>query len=47
MVPLREVIMTVQSDNKGHGLIDKSWAQMVLLTAVVIVLIVLSAHYLW
>ena len=39
--------MTMLSDNKGHGLFNNPWAQMALLTAVVIVLIVLAAHYIW
>ena len=39
--------MTMQTDNKGHGLIDNMWAQMGLLTAVVLVVIVLAANYLW
>ena len=39
--------MTIQSDSKGHGLLANPWAQIGVLTAVVIVLIVLAAHYVW
>jgi len=39
--------MTIQSDNKGHGLFNNPRAQMGLLTVVVIILIVLAAHYIW
>jgi hypothetical protein len=39
--------MTMQSDHKAHGLLNNPWGQMGLLTAVVIVLIVLAAQYVW
>jgi hypothetical protein len=39
--------MTMQSDSKGHGVSNNPWGQMGLLTAVVIVLIVMAAHYVW
>ena len=45
--PHREVIMTMQSDSKGHAVSNNPWGQMGLLTAVVIVLIVMAAHYVW
>jgi hypothetical protein len=44
----REVTpMTMQSDNKGHGLANNFWAQMAILAIVVIVVIALAAKYLW
>ena len=39
--------MTMQTDNKAHGLLNNPWGQIGLLTAVVIVLTVLAAHYVW
>ena len=44
---LQEVIMTMQTENKGHGLANNFAAQMALLGAVVIVLIVISWYYVW
>jgi hypothetical protein len=39
--------MTMQSDNKAHGFADNMWMQMGLLGVVAIVLIALTAHYVW
>ena len=39
--------MTMQTENKGHGLANNFAAQMALLGAVVIVLIVISWYYVW
>jgi hypothetical protein len=39
--------MTMQTDNKAHGLLNNPWAQIGLITVVVIVLIVAAAHYVW
>jgi hypothetical protein len=36
--------MTMESDRKGHG---NPWAQIGLLAAVTVVLIVLASHYVW
>jgi hypothetical protein len=44
---MREVIMTMQTENKGHGLANNFAAQMALLGAMVIGLIVLSWYYVW
>jgi hypothetical protein len=39
--------MTMQSDSKGHGLFSKPSAQMAVLSAVIIVMIVVAANYIW
>lgn len=44
----REVItMTMQSDNKAHGLANNIWAQLGLLTVVVVIAIGLAWRYVW
>jgi hypothetical protein len=39
--------MSMQGDNKVSGLLTNPWAQIGLITVVVIVLIVAAAHYIW
>jgi hypothetical protein len=39
--------MTMQSHDKGYGPFNNPWAQIGLLGAAVILLIVLAAHYVW
>jgi hypothetical protein len=46
MASSKEVIMTVQSDNKKHGL-NNSTAQLIIGVIVVVVLIALAAKYVW
>ncbi len=39
--------MTMQSDNKAHGLANNIWAQLGLLTVVVVIAIGLAWRYVW
>jgi hypothetical protein len=39
--------MTAQTENKRHGLADNLWAQMAIVAVIAIVVIALSAKYLW
>ena len=39
--------MTMQGDNRGHGLANNLWAQLSLLTAVALILVVLASRYGW
>jgi hypothetical protein len=47
----REVIMTMQSDNKTHGLwnslSNNTTAQLIIGVVVVVILIALAAKYVW
>ena len=45
--PREVTLMTMQSDNKGHGLANNLWAQMTILAVVAVIVIVLAAQYLW
>jgi hypothetical protein len=40
-------LMTMQSDNKGHGLANNLWAQLSLLAVAAVIIIVLAARYVW
>jgi hypothetical protein len=39
--------MIMQHDNHAHRLVNNLWAQMVLFTAVVMILIALTSKYVW
>ncbi len=39
--------MSMQSDNKGHGLFNNLGLQMALLAVAAVVLILIAAHYVW
>lgn len=39
--------MTMQSDNRAHGLSNNLWAQMGLLAAAVIILLAIASLYVW
>lgn len=43
----REVLMTMQHDKSGHGLLNNLWAQIGLLVAAAAVLVWVSAQYIW
>ena len=43
---VREV-MTMQSDNRGDSLTDNLWAEMSLMTAVIVIAIALAWAYIW
>jgi hypothetical protein len=39
-------VMTMQIDNKGHSLTDNLWAEMSLMTALVVILLAVSWQFL-
>jgi hypothetical protein len=39
--------MTLQSDNKSHSLIDNLWAELGLMTVVIVIVIALAWRYVW
>jgi len=39
--------MTMQSHHKGHSLTDNLWAEMSLMTAVIVIVMVLAWQYVW
>jgi hypothetical protein len=39
--------MTTQTERKRHGLADNLWAQMAIVAVIAIIVIALSAKYLW
>ena len=39
--------MTMQHDNQVHRLANNSWAQIILFTVVLVILIALIAKYVW
>ena len=39
--------MSMQSDSKGHSLANNMWAQLGLLVAAAVIVVILAAQYVW
>jgi hypothetical protein len=47
MASAMEVIMTMQSENKAHGLVGNVAVQVITMTVVVVIVIALASKYVW